>query len=150
MRPSVYERIERDRLEARRAALAAERKKRELARLRCEHASLRLDLALIRLQRVLARKYRPDQLRVPRGEDGAGRFADEGGGGGSSSGNKPASKPLRLVEVVRICTMSGKFLYVDEYGQKTHKAVYECPGGQTVTREGWGHNPRGFIPDPYQ
>jgi hypothetical protein len=72
----VYERLERERFEARHAALAAERKTRELARLRAEHAGLRLDLALIRLQRLLARKYRPDQPRVPAGEPGAGQWTN--------------------------------------------------------------------------
>ena len=81
---------------AQRAALAAERTARELARMRDEHAALRLDLALIRLQRVLARKYRPDQPRVPRGEDGAGRFADEGGGGGGGSGRVRLAQGDRL------------------------------------------------------
>ena len=44
--------------------------------MRCEHAALRLDLALVRLQRLLARKYRPDQPRVPAGEPGAGRWTN--------------------------------------------------------------------------
>lgn len=45
------------------------------------------------LERV-ERKYRPDQLRVPRGSEGAGRWAYEGrpGRSGPGSHSKPASK----------------------------------------------------------
>jgi hypothetical protein len=79
MRPSVYERLERERFEARHAGLAAERKARELARLRDEHAGLRLAHALIRLQRLLAKEYNPKaapRARRPargRAVDGRGR-----------------------------------------------------------------------------
>jgi hypothetical protein len=72
MRRSVYEQLERDLTAARQAALEAERKDRELARLRCEHAAIRMSVALIRLQRSLARKYRPDQPRVPAGNPDGG------------------------------------------------------------------------------
>ena len=96
MRPSVYERLERESVEAHRAALAAEQKARALARLRDEHAGLRVSLALIRLQRLLAQKYRPDQLRVPRGQDGAGQYADEGGGSGGRSDRTRLAQGDRL------------------------------------------------------
>jgi hypothetical protein len=47
------------------------------------------------------RKYRPDQLRVPRGSEGGGRWADEGAGGGRGtvSGAKPANvaKPKQQI-----------------------------------------------------
>jgi hypothetical protein len=84
MPASVYESLERDRLEARRAALATERKARELARLREEHAALRVDHALIRLQRLLAKEYNPNQPRVPAGQPGGGQWTD-----GDDSGINP-------------------------------------------------------------
>ena len=84
MRRSVYERLDRDIAEARRAALAAERKEHEFARMRCEHASMRVDLALIRLQHVLAKEYNPKQPRVPAGQPGGGQWTD-----GDDSGINP-------------------------------------------------------------
>ena len=84
MRPSVYERLERERFAARHAALAAERKAREIARLRDEHAGLRLAHALIRLQRLLAKEYNPKQPRVPAGQPGGGQWTD-----GDDSGINP-------------------------------------------------------------
>jgi hypothetical protein len=83
MRRSVYEEIERGRIAARQATLEAERKERELTRLRCEHAALRVSFALIRLQHVLARKYRPDQPRVPAGNPDGGQWTS---GNDSSDG----------------------------------------------------------------
>jgi hypothetical protein len=74
MRISVYEQLERDRAAARRAQLAAERREGEIASMRCALASIGLDLALVRLQRALARKYRPDQPRVPAGNPEGGQW----------------------------------------------------------------------------
>jgi hypothetical protein len=71
-----YEKLERDRIAARRATLRAEQKQYELASLRHAHASLRLDLALIKLRRAFGLKYRPDQPRIPAGQPGAGRWTD--------------------------------------------------------------------------
>ena len=140
----MYERIERDLIAARQAALEAERKDRELVRLRCEHAALRVSVALIRLQRALQRKYRPDQPRVPAGNPDGGQWTSEGGG------SSAVSRARRLAEVIQICVTSGKSLTTNEFGVKKHSVTYECPGGQTINKEGFGHSPPGFIRDPYQ
>ena len=144
MRQSVYERIERERIAARQAALEAERKERELARLRCEHAAIRVSTALIRLQRALQRKYRPDQPRVPAGNPDGGQWTSEGGG------TAAVSRARRIAEVIQICVTSGKSLTTNEFGVKRFRVIYECPGGQTIEQEGFGHSPAGFIRDPYQ
>jgi hypothetical protein len=36
------------------------------------------------------------------------------------------------------------------HGVKTHTAEYECPGGQTFKRQGFGHNPPGLVRDPFE
>jgi hypothetical protein len=141
-----YEQLHRDRLAARDARLAAEQRQHELAALRHAHASLRLDLALLELKLILEGKHRPDQPRVPAGNgDESGRWTSEGRGG-----SNPVSRARRVAEVINICVLSGKSLFTNEFGVKSFKAWYECPGGQTVTREGFGHSPRGFIRDPYR
>lgn len=81
MRISIYEKLERDRVETRRARLDAERKLYELASLRDQCASLRVDLALIKLRYALRRKYRPDQPRVPAGNPDGGQWTSEAGSG---------------------------------------------------------------------
>jgi hypothetical protein len=34
------------------------------------------------------------------------------------------------------------------YGNKTYRVIYECPGGRSIERKSYGHNPLGFILDP--
>lgn len=79
MRPLLYERLEHDLVEARHARLALERRHSDLAEMRREFVGLQLDLAIIRLRCALARKYRPDQPRVPAGNPDGGRWALEQG-----------------------------------------------------------------------
>ena len=142
-----YEQLHRERLAARDARLKAERKEIELLRLMSDLAALRMQLAFIKLDLVLRRKYRPDQPRVPAGNgDESGEWTREGGGAASTA----VSRARRVAELIKICVLSGKSLFANEFGVKSFKAWYECPGGQTITREGFGHNPRGFIRDPYR
>jgi hypothetical protein len=75
MRSSLYEQLERDRLEPRAARLVLERRERELAELRSALVSFQVDLAIVKLKRFLARKYRADQPRVPAGSPDGGRWA---------------------------------------------------------------------------
>jgi hypothetical protein len=77
---SLYEQLERDLIEARRARLAWEREQRELAQMRSELVGFQLDLAIIKLKRALARKYRADQPRLPAG---SGRESGRWAGGES-------------------------------------------------------------------
>ena len=74
MRRSTYDEIEQRMAEARHAAWKAEQQRRARVRWRAELASLSAFIALIKLGRALARKYRPDQPRVPAGQPGAGRW----------------------------------------------------------------------------
>jgi hypothetical protein len=87
VRMSLYERIERDRIEARRASFQAEQRRMELLNLCSDIASLRMQLALIKLRRALQTKYRPDQPRVPAGNPDGGQWTSEGGGQGTHGDN---------------------------------------------------------------
>jgi hypothetical protein len=78
---SVYDEIEFRVAEARCTLRETERQRRVSARLRAELASLSASVALIKLQRAIARKYRPDQPRVPAGRPGAGEWTRDGGSG---------------------------------------------------------------------
>ena len=141
-----YEQLHRERLAARDARLKAERKAIELLRLMSDLAALRVQLAFIKLDLVLRRKYRPDQPRVPAGNPDGGQWTSEGGGAGSTA----VSRARRIAEVIQICVTSGKSLLTNEFGVKTFSVTYECPGGRELKLEGFGHNPPGFVRDPYQ
>ena len=98
-------------------------------------------------------KYSPDQPRVSAGNSDGGQWTSEGGGTGSgprSSSKVPAAgggeqdKPRRIWvagTVISICTAGVRVLY----GDGTHKVVYDCPNGTTVTRTGAGHRFPGII-----
>ena len=72
MARSIYLELEREMLEARGARLAGERRAQELGDIRAALARLRVELAVITLEHRVARKYRPDQPRVPRATPTAG------------------------------------------------------------------------------
>ena len=74
-----------ERLRALRAIKAA------LLDLKWLRAATRFELAVCRHALALKAGYRPDQPRVPKGEDGAGQWVDEGGSG--SPGSNPNSDP---------------------------------------------------------
>jgi hypothetical protein len=117
---------------------------RELRELRRGFAQAQHELRAIRLELAL-RNYDPNQPRVPRGNAGGGQWAKPG-----ASGARIGDYPRRRVaEVVRICIASGKSLSYDMYGNKTYVVIYDCPGGRSITLRGYGHNPRGLIPDPF-
>ncbi len=51
--------------------------------------------------------------------------------------------------IISVCVISGVFRNVDSFGNKSYKATYDCPGGQTIERIGPGDAP-GLIRDPFQ
>jgi len=68
----------------------------ELRRAQARLAHLRwlvADLTFDFVMRRLARKYSPDQPRVPAGSREGGRWTDAGGGSGQGSGNSSAAEP---------------------------------------------------------
>ena len=126
--------------------MEAEHRQSELARLRHEHASIRVSVPLLELKLILEGKYRPDQPRLPAGNPDGGQFTDGGGGRGVST----VSPGRRLADVIQICVTKGKSLVTNEFGVKTFSVTYDCPGGKELRLEGFGHNPPGFVRDPYQ
>lgn len=65
---------------------------RRLAEARCDLARLKTSLNAIRMRlaigrSIAARKYSPDQPRVPAGEPGGGRWTDGGGAGDQADNN---------------------------------------------------------------
>jgi hypothetical protein len=135
MQAAVYERLERDRLDARRAGLAAERKARERDLLtECEHATIRLTFAFMRLQRLVDIKYRPDQPRVPIGQPGGGRWA--GGDAGDSRSTTDEGPKAHARERQRLA----------QYSMGVLVAELPYPGGRScVYKFGFG---RVVVPGP--
>jgi hypothetical protein len=77
-------------------------------------------------------KYRPDQLRHPKGVPEGGRFADEGRGRGA---NSERSSRIRVAgSVIPICIVASKAVF----GDGTWKVGYICADGQEFTRTGSG------------
>jgi hypothetical protein len=113
---------------------------------------------------ALARKYSPNQPRVPAGNGlESGRWTDGEGGIGalvkpmgnvSIDGNvipdDPPSSSTRLAQVIKVCIVSGASRITDAFGNKTYNAIYDCVGGRTFTRSGNGHNIPGLVRDPFQ
>jgi hypothetical protein len=146
VRMGIYERLALDRKRAEEAVRKEEERQRELAQLRWEHASVRFDLAILKFRRALGLKYDSNQPRVPAGQPGGGQWTS--GNDGETIGS--VSRARRLAEVIRVCTISGVSRTVTDYGVKTHRVTYECPVGQTIVREGFGHSPPGLIRDPFR
>jgi hypothetical protein len=156
------------------AKIAAEQ--RVLDALRKEFDSIRADLAL---RRALAAKYSPSQPRVPAGNPRGGRWTDRSGGGGQSqgtglaqpmgnvdvgdvSGSSESSDLFQIApddtsingeqvagDVIRVCTVTGAGRSTVD-GVKTFSVIYECAGGRTFRKEGFGHNFPGIVLDPFR
>jgi len=61
-----------------------------------------------------------------------------------AAGGGEQDKPRRIRiagTVISICTAGARVLY----GDGTHKVVYDCPNGTTITRTGAGHHFPGII-----
>jgi hypothetical protein len=116
--------------------------RRELLEAKALAAELQWQLTL----RRFARKYRPDQAR-----DERGRWVDEGSRRPSTtvSGEQPLPSTLAGT-IIRICTAGSRSLSIDQWGNKSHRVLYECAGGRSFIRSGAGHRFPGFVLDPFQ
>jgi HK97 family phage portal protein len=65
------------------------------------------------------------------------------------AGNPEGGQWTLAGAVIRVCIPSGISRYLDVFGNKRYKATYDCPGGQTIERAGYGNAP-GLIRDPFQ
>jgi hypothetical protein len=128
-------------------------------------------------QRLEEAKYSPSQPRVPAGNPRGGQWTDRSGG--QSTGTN-LSQPMGNVDtrdvsglselgdlfrikpddtstdgeqvagdVIRVCTAAGIGRSTVD-GVKTHFVVYECAGGRTFRVDGFGHNYRGIVRDPFR
>ena len=52
-------------------------------------------------------------------------------------------------DVIRVCTVMGAGRATVD-GVKTFSVIYECAGGRTFRREGFGHNFPGIVVDPFR
>jgi hypothetical protein len=89
--------------------------------------------------------YRSDQTRAPAGDPDGGQWIDEGG---ASWDRERPSGPRVAGDVISVCIPSGIARDV-QYGMPHWVAIYDCPGGQSIRREGYGDAP-GLIRDPFQ
>jgi hypothetical protein len=108
-------------------------------RIKSAIAAGRMLLAGWRLQYALKRN--PSwhlQPRVPAGSRDGGWWTDVNGSNTNVAG-----------AVISVCVPSGISRYTDEYGIRRWAAYYDCPGGQTIRREGIGNAP-GVIRDLFQ
>lgn len=96
----------------------------EFRRVRPSHYWLRYGLPA--WQRKHARKYAPNQPRVPAGNSDGGRW---------TSGLGVAASQ-RLAYVIRVCIISGVSRTTDAFGNKTWRATYDCAGGRSFIRQG--------------
>jgi hypothetical protein len=130
-------------------------------------------------QRLEEAKYSPDQPRIPKRNPGGGQWTRIGGGGGQSPspgvaqpmgdvgigdvsgsnelGDLFQSKPTDpgtdgeqvAGDVIRVCIVMGAGRSTVD-GVKTFSVIYECAGGRTFRREGFGHNFPGIVLDPFR
>jgi hypothetical protein len=52
-------------------------------------------------------------------------------------------------DVIRVCTVTGAGRATVD-GVKTFSVIYECAGGRTFRKEGFGHNFPGIVLDPFR
>lgn len=96
-------------------------------------------------------KYNPNQPRVPAGNPDGGQWTQVGSGAGEGLSLSRWLSPqerTQLVEVIRVCIISGVARLTDEEDRKTYSAIYDCFGGRTVRLRGAGHSPPGLVLDP--
>lgn len=120
-------------------AAARKAERAELTALKALLADVRFHVALQRF----ARKYDPDQPRVPAGNPEGGQWA-------SASEAPDTSGLTQLALVVRVCVLSGVARITDAFGNRSYSATYECAGGRLFTRQGLGHNVPGLVKDSLQ
>jgi hypothetical protein len=158
------------------AAFAAEVEdaRRALAAIRQEVDELKAALARRGLEEA---KYSPSQPRVAAGNPRGGQWTDRGGGqstgsslaqpmgnvgtgdvsGSSELGDLFQIKPTDTRtdgeqvsgDVIRVCIVIGAGRSTVD-GVKTFSVTYECAGGRTFRKEGFGHNFPGVVLDPFR
>jgi hypothetical protein len=90
---------------------------------------------------------------VPSGNPDGGQWARVGSDGGEAAHQSTWLSPqqrTQLVEVIRVCVISGVARMTDAAGRKTYSATYDCFGGRTLTLRGIGHGPPGIVLDPFR
>ena len=125
-------------------------------------------------------KYSPSQPRVPGGNPRGGQWTDRSGGGNGQSRATSVAQPMGSVDVgnlaesvetgdlfqitpgetskdgeqvagdvIRVCIVIGAGRATVD-GVKTFSVTYECAGGRTFRKEGFGHNFPGVVRDPFR
>jgi hypothetical protein len=95
------------------------------------------------------KKYSDSQPRIPAGSPGGGQWTSGDGGGSTIADSLNGQNPFSMADVAYICTLSGKSVFTDKYGNFSWTATYDCFGGQEIRIGGIGAEVPGFIPDPY-
>jgi HK97 family phage portal protein len=95
-------------------------------------------------------KYTPDQPRVPTGDAAGGQWTGQSSihREASTQGNGQPVTPFQLVDVVAICIPSQVSGFLDDHGNRSYTANYECLDGSTLRRSGPGEPP-GLIRQPH-
>lgn len=114
-----------------------------LVRLQWLAAAAKFELAMRRHDCALKYGYDPNQLR-----DDHGRWTDAGGRR-TRSGDLADGSPLtQVTELIRVCVVTSASRTIVN-GIKTFRVTYECAGGRTFIREGFGHDFPGIVRDPF-
>jgi hypothetical protein len=162
------------------AELAAEieHERRVLAALNEEMKEVNAEMARRRRRLAEEAKYSPSQPRIPKRNPGGGQWTRIGGAGQSPSSN--IAKPMGNVDagdvrgsselgdlfqvkptdpsrngeqvagdVIRVCIVIGAGRSTVD-GVKTFSVIYECAGGRTFRKQGFGHNFPGIVRDPFR
>ena len=94
-------------------------------------------------------KYSDSQPRIPAGSPDGGQWTSGDGGGATTIAPFNGQSQFSIADVTYICTLSGKSIFTDKYGNFSWAATYDCFGGQEIRIEGLGAIVPGFVPDPY-
>lgn len=94
--------------------------------MRRELASIEVGLALLKLERALARKYRPDQPRVPAGSPDGGEWTSGGGSDDVDLTGSADSIDPTLTEHVIEAAQSGRRLTDEECWEQYQRDIFPC------------------------
>lgn len=103
-----------------------------------------------------ARKYSPNQPRVPAGSgreigqwtSGSGALSDAETLADTDPENISAGE--QYANVIRVCIASGISRSKDRWGNQSYTVTYDCAGGNSITKSGFGNRIRGIILDPFR
>jgi hypothetical protein len=116
----------------------------ELLRLKWQLAAMRFERAM-RRHALALKAYNPEQ---PRNE--LGRWTDAGGAGRGLGGQQRSEESIQVAgSVIRVC-LAGSSSRTTVGGVKTYSVTYNCAGGRSFTRHGFGHSFKGIVLDPLQ